>query len=139
MTTAAIVWPVVAMVVITFLVWLTLYAQRLSEMSRQRIAPQQLASRKEVGQVLRDTRASDNFQNLFEQPMLFHLAALMMLVTATVDDGVLVLAWIFVALRATHSLIHCTYNRVLHRFIAYALSSLVLWVIWARLIHVWLS
>jgi hypothetical protein len=45
----------------------------------------------------------------------------------------LALAWAFVVLRIVHSFIHCTYNRVMHRFTAYLLSSLVLWVIWVYL------
>ena len=36
------------------------------------------------------------------------------------------LAWAYVAMRITHSSIHCTYNRVMHRFSAYAASLAVL-------------
>jgi hypothetical protein len=32
-----------------------------------------------------------------------------------------------------HSLVHCTYNRVIHRFTAYLASSLVLMLMWIRL------
>jgi hypothetical protein len=43
------------------------------------------------------------------------------------------LAWGFVVLRIVHSLIHCSYNNVNHRFAAYALSCLFLLFMWIRL------
>jgi len=42
-------------------------------------------------------------------------------------------AWIYVALRCVHSFIHLTYNRVIHRFVVYALSAVVLFVLWGTL------
>ena len=36
------------------------------------------------------------------------------------------LAWLYVALRYAHSAIHCTYNRVMHRFAVFIASMLVL-------------
>jgi len=42
----------------------------------------------------------------------------------------LVVAWSFVALRVVHSLIHLTYNRVLHRLSAFALSNAALVSLW---------
>jgi len=46
---------------------------------------------------------------------------------------VLGLAWAFVAARVAHSWIHCTYNKVMHRFRAYALSVFALLALWLRL------
>ena len=42
-----------------------------------------------------------------------------------------VLAWLFVVLRALHSAIQCTYNKVMHRYRAYAAGGWVLWAMWA--------
>jgi hypothetical protein len=41
------------------------------------------------------------------------------------------LAWGFVMLRAVHSLVHTTYNRVTHRFLAYAVSTVFVFAMWA--------
>ena len=38
-----------------------------------------------------------------------------------------------VLVRAVHSLVHCSYNKVMHRFAAYVAGALVLWAMWARL------
>jgi hypothetical protein len=45
----------------------------------------------------------------------------------------LLLAWIFVALRAVHSAIHLTYNSVVHRFTVYAISTAVVFAMWMLL------
>src|SRR3954451_5712273 len=60
-----------------------------------------------------------NMMNLLELPILFYVAGLMFFVAGRVDQTVLTVAWLYVALRAIHSLIHMTYNDVFHRLIAY--------------------
>lgn len=126
-------WPSFAMVGVTLLVWIMLYVQRIGEMSRRRIDPEQLATSAEAAARLHDARAADNFRNLFELPVLFHIGVVVAFVSGHVDDWMLGLAWTFVALRALHSAIHCSYNRVMHRFAAYALSTVALWIFWAML------
>ena len=74
-----------------------------------------------------------NLMNLLEMPVLFYVACLTLYVTKNVDAMLLVLAWIYFALRAAHSLVHLTYNRVRHRLIVYAASNVVLAMIWIRL------
>ncbi len=135
----AILVPLLAMVAVTALVWCVLYQQRLGEMGRKRIDPQRLATASDATALLDDRRASDNFRNLFELPVLFHVGALAAFVTNAVDAWLLGFAWAFVALRAVHSLVHCTYNRVVHRFVAYFLATLALWAFWIRLGVAWLA
>ena len=77
--------------------------------------------------------ASNNLKNLFELPVLFYLAVLLSMVLLIQDPVLTVLAWVFAVSRVIHSLIHCTYNRVMHRFIAYAISCLALILMWLRL------
>ena len=126
--------PMISMVVLTLLVWMFMYVTRLREMSRKHINPQRLATRVEAAAVLTDSTApADNFKNLFEMPVLFYVVVLLSLVLLIQDDTMVRLAWAFVALRGLHSLIHCTYNRTMHRFIAYFASSLVLIFMWIRL------
>ncbi|MGH8402087.1 MAG: MAPEG family protein, partial [Gammaproteobacteria bacterium] len=50
--------------------------------------------------------------------------------THTVSETLSVLAWIYVALRIVHSLIHVTYNKIIHRFSVYATSSFLLLAMW---------
>jgi hypothetical protein len=126
--------PLLAQVFLTFLVWVYLYITRLREMRQKNIHPQDLAHRSS-GQALLTASAgpSDNFKNLFELPLLFYTAVLLSLILLIQDDLLVSFAWGFVALRGIHSLIHCSYNRVLHRFTAYIASSFLLILIWLRL------
>ena len=41
------------------------------------------------------------------------------------------LAWAFVVLRIAHSLIHLSYNRVVHRLAAFTASNVALATLWA--------
>jgi hypothetical protein len=126
--------PMLAQVLLIFLVWIYMYITRLREIQRKEISPQQLARRSDGQAFLSDSAGpSDNFKNLFEMPTLFFLAVLLSLVLFIQDDLLVKLAWGYVLLRAIHSVIHCTYNRVLHRFTVYFTSSLVLALIWFRL------
>lgn len=126
--------PLLAQVLLTFLVWIYLYATRLREMRQKSIDPQQLAHRSAAQALLQGSAGpADNFSNLLEMPLLFFIAVLLSLILLIQDDLLVTLAWGFVALRAIHSLVHCTYNRVLHRFTVYIASSLLLALMWLRL------
>lgn len=134
-----VLWPMFAMVLLTLLVWLRLFQTRLGEMKQRRIHPQTVATSVQMAQRVEDSRAADNFRNLFELPVLFYAAALLAVQAGSDSTLLLILCWIFVVLRALHSYIHCTYNRVMDRFKVYLLSGLVLWAIWGVLAWSWLG
>jgi len=75
-----------------------------------------------------------NLMNLLELPVLFYAVSLTAYVTAHGDLWAVRLAWVYVALRVAHSLVHLTYNKVMHRLAFFALSNFVLVTIWARLL-----
>lgn len=126
--------PLLAQVFLTFVVWVYLYVTRLAEMSRKNIDPQHLASRTGAQALLTGSAGpADNFRNLFEMPVLFYVAVVLALVLFVQDVLLVQLAWAYVALRVVHSAVHCTYNRVIHRFVAYAASTVVLLLMWVRL------
>ena len=129
----AIFLPAFAMAVLTLVVWLRMYTTRVAQMKRERIHPQSIATSAQAAARLTDSRAADNFRNLFELPVLFYLALVVAALTGQGGPLVLGLAWLFMALRVLHSAIHCTYNKVMHRFQAYAAGGIVLWILWAVL------
>jgi hypothetical protein len=75
---------------------------------------------------------SNNLKNLAELPVIFYAVCLYLTVFGQVDAIHVYCAWAFVLLRVLHSAIHCSYNKVMHRFLAYLLSSLALWVMVVR-------
>ena len=129
-----IILPLLAMVFLTFTVWVVMYVARITEIRRKGIDPQKLDTRVHGQALLTDSpAAADNLKNLLEMPVLFYAAILLSMVLMIQDALLIQLAWGYVALRFVHSLVHCTYNRVMHRFSAYLVSCLFLALIWARL------
>lgn len=125
--------PLLAQVMLTFLVWVTMYITRIREISGKSIDPQQLSSRSAVQQrLVASANPANNFSNLLEMPLLFYLVLILSLLLMIQDDALVQLAWVYVALRVLHSLIHCTYNRVLHRFTVYLASCFILLLMWLR-------
>lgn len=129
MNTAILV-PAVAMTAVIAVVWVMLYVNRIGEMQAKGIDTEDFKGPNNVKDRLENINASDNFKNLFEMPMLFYVLCGFIAVSGLGTQALLCGAWIYVGLRAAHSFIHITYNRVMHRFLVYAASSICLFVLW---------
>lgn len=126
--------PLLVMVFLTFLVWIFLFALRIPEIKFKKIDPDDLKDRAEAHNLLTTSAAaSNNLKNLFEMPVLFYVAVMLEILLLIQDALLVQLAWGFVIMRVVHSAVHCSYNRVMHRFIAYFISCLFLLLLWIRL------
>ena len=126
-----LLYALLAQVALTALVWSILYISRISEMYKKGIDAQDLADKRNAEQLLaRVSAPSDNFKNLFEAPVLFYVAMVLAMLLFLQSPLLVSLSWTYVLLRFIHSLIHISYNRVIHRFTAYFASTIVLWFIW---------
>ncbi len=128
----SIFWPVITLVGLTACIWVLMYVKRISEIKEGQINPQSLATSEMASNKLRNVSAADNFSNLLETPVLFYAICIIIFITGEVTQFQLVLAWLYVALRSAHSLIHVTYNRVVHRWAIYVTSTIVLFVMWGN-------
>ena len=117
--------PCAALVLVTAVVWIKLYVDRLGEMRRRSVSAPSLATARDVTGRRENAAASDNFRNLFEVPVLFYVFCLALVSSGGATPGLVIAAWAYLGLRALHSLIHVTYNRVTHRFAAYVASALL--------------
>jgi hypothetical protein len=79
---------------------------------------------------LRARLLSNSFDNQFQLPVLFYVAALLTLWMGGVGWAELILALVFVALRYVHALIHVTSNDVPARFAAYTGAFVALVLFW---------
>ena len=122
--------PVAAMVVLCTVVGTALLVQRTAEMRRRRIHPQSVATSALMAAKLQRTNIADNFRNLFETPVLFYALCLVMAITQQVSAAMFAAAWVYVGLRVLHSAIHCSYNRVMHRFAAFGAGFALLVGMW---------
>lgn len=127
-----ILFPLLALVALTLAVWVRMYFVRIGYMRGHRISPQKVATRRQMAEALAPVQAvADNFQNLLELPVLFYALVAFLLITGLDGPAYTLAAWVFVASRVAHSWIHCTYNRVMHRFYAYAIGGWILFGMWA--------
>jgi hypothetical protein len=125
--------PFFTMILLTLVVWVYMYARRIPFIRRSGLRDDQLTPA-ELARISPPAVAnpSDNLKNLFETPTIFYVLVLYLHVTQSVDTVYLAAAWVFVAFRALHSVVHCTFNVILLRFSLYAISTLALWFIAVR-------
>ncbi len=127
---ASLFLPALAMVALTVAVTVRMFLERVRQIRAERIPFREIPSGSQMATRFADTRAADNYRNLFEAPVLFYLALVVAALTWQWSPLVIGLAWAYVVFRVLHSWIHCTYNRVKHRFYAFAASTFVLCALW---------
>lgn len=126
--------PAAAMVLLTAVVTFRMFFERVGQMKAERIPFRDIPSGSQMAARFADTRAADNYRNLFEAPVLFYLALVVAFASGHVTPLTLGLAWSYVALRAAHSVVHCGYNRISHRFYLFLASNVLLWILWIVLL-----
>ncbi len=71
-------------------------------------------------------RVADNYNHLFEQPVVFYAIALSIAVINNIEPLMIQLAWVYVALRVLHSIVQITFNFVPLLFTLFVTSWLIL-------------
>jgi len=133
MEQSAIFGPFLAMMGLTLVVWILMFARRIRFLNSVDIEPDELTPAR-LAEISPPAVASpsDNLKNLFELPVLFYALTVYLYLTAQVDGPHLVAAWTFFVFRVAHSAVHCTINVVMLRFALYAVASVALWIMVAR-------
>jgi hypothetical protein len=126
--------PLVALVLWSFVMGAWLYAMRIPAVTRNRIVYDPHRPDEEFhAQLPPQVRwKADNYNNLMEQPTLFYAVTLTLALLgqgAGLNSG---LAWLYVGLRITHSLVQATINVVMLRFAIFVAASFVLLVMSIR-------
>lgn len=129
---SAIFYPVAALVTLTFAVALLVPYARFRAAFRGQVTAKDFRYGESANVPGVVSLPNRNLMNLLELPILFYVVCIALYVTRTVDDAAIVLAWLYVALRGAHSVVHLSYNNVFHRLAVYAASNVVLLVLWIR-------
>jgi hypothetical protein len=125
--------PVLALIVLTLLVWVGMYATRIPAMWEAGISPQSARHPGSLdGLPSSAKQVADNYNHLLEQPTIFYALVFYIVLTGHSDGLHIYLAWAYVGLRVVHTLVQCTVNRVTTRFFVFSLSTLVLMVMAGR-------
>ena len=133
--TMQILKPVVMLLILSCVMLLWLYATRIPAILKldTELDPT-LPSGTQMSQLPYRVRwKADNYNHLLEQPVLFYAAAITLAVLGEGNGLNATLAWIYVGLRVVHSVFQATVNKIPIRFMLFALSSIVLIVLVARL------
>jgi hypothetical protein len=129
----SILTPVLALVGLSLLVWIWMYATRIPAMQRVGIAPQDAKFRGSLDRLPDSARqVADNYNHLMEQPTIFYALVFYIFLAGHTDQFHIYLAWAYVLLRVVHTLVQGTVNIVNLRFSVFALSTLVLMAMAAR-------
>lgn len=123
-------WPAFVLALLTFSVMIRMLTSRIAAMKTNKIHPQSISTSSELAARMPDSRAADNFRNLFETPILFYAVMLFAHASQQTSQILIVLAWVYVFLRLVHSIIQCSYNKVMHRFYVFFASVWILLAIW---------
>jgi len=122
--------PVVVLAAWTMVMWLWMYATRLPAMAARKVDPDSLAHDPDatLDKLLppQVQWKAHNYNHLHEAPTVFYAVALTLFLLGEGDDRTAILGWAYVALRILHSLVQATVNKVMVRFVVFALSSAVL-------------
>jgi hypothetical protein len=122
--------PVIALAIWTMVMWAWMYATRIPAMSRMKVDPDRLVRDPDASldrQLPAEVQwKAHNYNHLHEAPTVFYAVALTLALVGQGDGTNALLAWIYVGLRIIHSLVQATANKVMVRFVLFALSSVVL-------------
>ncbi|MEZ5998017.1 MAG: MAPEG family protein [Hyphomonas sp.] len=125
-------YPVLALVVWTLVMWLWMYATRIPAMQKARINPDDA---RHPGSGYNDKippnirAVADNYNHLHEQPTLFYALMFFAALTGGGDNTATMIAWAYVALRVLHSFVQILSPKVTQRFGVFVLASLALFVL----------
>jgi hypothetical protein len=126
----AILGPVATLALWSMIMWVWMYATRLPAMRRAKIDTANLVGG--TGQNLENVLPpqvqwkAHNYNHLMEQPTVFYAVEIALAVGGMGGGLNAQIAWAYVALRIVHSLVQVTVNRVMWRFLVFALASIAL-------------
>ena len=129
-----LVLPMASLVLLTFVMLLLMLYFRIKAVRLKQISPRYFKLNK--GDEIPDhiVAITQNYHNLLELPPLFYVVCILAMMLNSDTDYFLILAWCYVGLRCLHSLIHATYNHILHRLATFSLSFVVLILMWVKVV-----
>jgi len=128
-----LVYPMFAMVVLTFVVLVRLFATRVRAVRDGQVPAGYFRIYQGALEPEAAAKLSRHFSNLFEAPTLFYVVCLADLILRHTPPLTLLLAWGYVCCRVAHAVIHLGRNSLRWRIAAYFTSWVFLLVLWINL------
>jgi hypothetical protein len=129
----ALVYPVLALVLWTFVVYILLGVRRYQAVRSRKTRTRDIAL---SGDAWPDDekKVSNNLRNLYEAPVIFYVLCGAATYVGVTPFGMTILAWIYVATRVVHTTIHTTSNNLSARSLVFAVGLTVLVVMWVVIV-----
>lgn len=115
-----------SLITLTLFICIYMLVHRVKTMKTLRITPQSVALSAQRISKFEDSRFSDNYNHLFELPIVFYVLCTLALVTQHIPTWFIMTAWLFVISRCVHSCIQCGTNNVMQRFSVFVFGILLL-------------
>ena len=128
MNQTAIFWPMLAHVLLVFIVYVVLAIRRGAAVETGEAKVSQFKGR--LDEPSSSVTAANNIMNQFELPVLFHTCCICLYVTQGSNYLTLILAWAFALLRYAHAYVHLTSNNIRWRNMTFRVGVLVLVILW---------
>jgi len=128
MNQTAIFWPMLAHVLLVFIVYIVLGQRRGGALKTGEARVGQFKGR--LDEPESSITAANNIMNQFEAPVLFHTVCIALFVTAGASYLTVTIAWLFALLRYAHSYVHLTTNKIRWRNMTFRVGLLMLLILW---------
>lgn len=125
--------PILGMALLTIGVGLLMLKRRYKAVSEEGINPAYFQLNKGAKLPNDLIQVTQHYENLFETPILFYCAILLVVIINRVDNGYVILSWLYLLSRLAHAYIHITHNILRHRKNAFIASTVVLFILWIKL------
>ncbi|MDH5395223.1 MAG: MAPEG family protein [Gammaproteobacteria bacterium] len=130
----SLLYPMALLVALTFFILFNMLYLRIKAVRTRQLSPRYFRLN-EGGNVSDKLKAvTQNYNNLLELPILFYVVCVLAILLNKNNDYFVLLAWGYVFLRVIHSAIHVTYNNIMHRLSVFALSCIVLVMMWIKVV-----
>lgn len=130
----SLLYPMALLVTLTFIILLMMLYLRINAVRTRQLSPRYFKLN-EGGQVSDKLKAvTQNYNNLLELPVLFYAVCVIAILLNKNNDYFVFLSWGYVFLRVIHSVIHVTYNHIMHRLFVFVLSCVALVMMWVKVV-----
>ena len=130
MSIQAVLLPLFVLVLLTFVLGFWAAYLRVQAVRSGEVRPRDVALR-EPNWPPRVLKVLHAFLNQLELPLLFYVLTILAWITKQADLLFVVMAWVFVALRILHAVVHVTSNNLGQRAILFIVGAAVLALMWA--------
>ena len=127
--------PVIALAAWTMVMWLWMYATRIPAINKLPKPTEPGADAGWTSAMLEQLLPrqvqwkAHNYNHLHEAPTVFYAVAIVLAIIGQGDGINAAVAWAYVGVRIVHSVFQATINKVVPRFLLFAISSLLLMVL----------